>query len=433
MSGTVPADEILERRRRFLSGALSLSHDPPLHIVRGEGAYLYDVDGRRYLDCVNNVAHVGHCHPRVVEAACRQMGELNTNTRYLHPAILEYAERLTGTLPEPLRVCFFVNSGSEAGELALRLARAHTGRREVVAVEGAYHGNTSSLVEISPYKFSGPGGSGKPEHVEVVPTPDPYRALLTGSEQDMGELYAAEVRRAVRRMADEGRPPGAFFVEPLLSTPGYIVPPPGYLGLAFQAIREAGGVCVADEVQTGFGRVGSAFWGFHTEDAIPDIVTMGKPMGNGHPVGAVVTTPEVARSFETGMEWFSTFGGNPVSCTVGLAVLAVIEDEGLLQNALDVGSHLETSLRKLMADHEPVGDVRGMGLFLGVELVADRETKEPAPELADRVVARARDRGVLLGTDGRWDNVLKIKPPMVFSRDDADRLVEVLDEALAGP
>jgi 4-aminobutyrate aminotransferase-like enzyme len=433
VSGTVPPDELLEKRRRFLSSALSLSHDPPLHIVRGEGAYLYDAEGRRYLDCVNNVAHVGHCHPRVVEAACRQMGQLNTNTRYLHPEILEYAERLTHTLPEPLRVCFFVNSGSEANELALRLARAHTGRREVIAVDGAYHGNTSSLVEISPYKFSGPGGGGKPEHVEVVSTPDPYRGHSTGSEQDLGERYAAELGAAVRRMATEGRPPGAFFVEPLLSTPGYIVPPPGYLDLAFRTIRESGGVCVADEVQTGFGRVGAAFWGFETQEAIPDIVTMGKPMGNGHPIGAVVTTPEVARSFEAGMEWFSTFGGNPVSCTVGMAVLDVIEEEGLQRNALDVGSYLETSLTKLVADHEAVGDVRGMGLFMGVELVVDRETKEPASELARRVVARARDRGVLLGTDGPRDNVLKIKPPMVFSRGDADRLTGVLDEVLTEP
>ena len=430
MSDTDPLDEILAKRRRFLSRALSLSHDPPLHIVRGEGAYLYDVDGRRYLDCVNNVAHVGHCHPRVVEAACRQMSDLNTNTRYLHPAILEYAERLTGTLPEPLRVCFFVNSGSEANELALRLARAHTGRREVIAVDGAYHGNTTSLVAISPYKFSGPGGTGKPEHVEVVPTPDPYRGDLAASGGALGERHAVEVREVVQRMAGEGRPPGAFFVEPLLSTPGYIVPPPGYLARAFDAIREAGGLCVADEVQTGFGRVGAAFWGFQTEGATPDIVTMGKPMGNGHPVGAVVTTPEVARSFETGMEWFSTFGGNPVSCAVGLAVLDVIEDVDLQRNALDVGAYLEESLTKLMADHETVGDVRGKGLFLGVELVADRDTKEPATELAGRVVAEARDRGVLLGTDGKWDNVLKIKPPMVFSRGDADRLTEVLDEVL---
>jgi 4-aminobutyrate aminotransferase-like enzyme len=430
VSGHISADGILDRRRQFLSEALSLSYGTPLNIVRGRGAYLYDADGRQYLDCVNNVAHVGHCHPRVVEAACRQMAELNTNTRYLHPAIVTYAERLTTTLPEPLSVCFFVNSGSEAGELALRLARAHTGRREVVAVKGAYHGNSSSLVDISPYKFSGPGGTGKPEHVEVVPAPDPYRGSFTGMDPAGGEAYAGEVRGVVQRMAEAGRPPGAFFVEPLLSTPGYIVPPPSYLRLAFQAIREVGGVCVADEVQTGFGRVGSHFWGFEAQDAVPDIVTLGKPMGNGHPLGAVVTTPEIARSFETGMEWFSTFGGNPVSCTVGLAVLDVLEEEALQANALDVGSYVRTGLEKLMADHEPVGDVRGMGLFMGVELVSDRKAKEPAPELADRLVDLAKDRGVLLGTDGPDHNVLKVKPPMVFSRADADRLVSVLDEVL---
>ena len=428
---TLSSDEILERRRRFLSNALSIAYDTPLHIVRGQGAYLFDVEGREYLDCVNNVAHVGHCHPRVVEAACRQMAELNTNTRYLHRTIVEYAERLTATLPDPLRVCFFANSGSEANELALRLARAHTGRREVIAIQGAYHGNTSSLVDISPYKFSGPGGKGKPGHVEVVPTPDPFRGLFRGTGHEGGQAYAGEVRSVVQRMATGGRPPGAFFAEPLLSTPGYIVPPPGYLAGAFQAVREAGGLCVADEVQIGFGRVGTHFWGFETQDAVPDILTMGKPMGNGHPLGAVVTTPEIARSFETGMEWFSTFGGNPVSCAVGLAVLDVIQEEGLQQQALEVGGHLKEGLENLVAEHGSIGDVRGMGLFMGVELVEDREGKQPASALADRVVNFAKERGVLLGTDGPDHNVIKIKPPMVFSRADADRLVEILGTSLS--
>ena len=431
MSEHFSTEELLEKRRRFLSTALSLSHDPPLHIVRGEGAYLYDGDGRQYLDCVNNVAHVGHCHPKVVEAACRQMARLNTNTRFLHPAIVELADRLTATLPEPLRVAFFVNSGSEAGELALRLARAHTGRRDVVVVDGAYHGTTNSLVDISPYKFLGPGGEGKPDHVEVVPTPDPYRGLMAEKGSHAGRAYAGEVRSVVERMATEGRPPGAFFTEPMLSTPGYIVPPSGFLPLAFKAAGQAGAVCVADEVQTGFGRVGSHFWAFQAQGAVPDIVTMGKPMGNGHPLGAVITTPEIARSFESGMEWFSTFGGNPVSCVVGLAVLDVIEEEGLQANARDVGTYLKMNLQKLMAEHDAIGDVRGTGLFIGVELVVDRESKEPATELAARVVNLARDRGVLLGTDGIDDNVLKIKPPMVFSRRDADRLAEALNAVLS--
>ena len=424
-------EEILEKRRRFLSSALSISYDPPLHIVRGRGSYLYDAAGREYLDCVNNVAHVGHCHPRVVEAACRQMAELNTNTRFLHPTIVEYAERLTTTLPDPLQMVFFVNSGSEANDLALRLARAHTKRREVVAIEGAYHGNTTSLVDISPYKFFGPGGEGKPDHMEVVPTPDPYRGRFAGDGEGLGPAYARGVRTVVSRMRSEGRPPGAFFAEPLLSTPGYIVPPSGYLAAAFEAVHEVGGVCVADEVQTGFGRAGAEFWGFETQDAVPDIVTMGKPMGNGHPLGAVVTTPGIARSFETGMEWFSTFGGNPVSCAVGLAVLDVIREEGLQQHAVDVGGYVMEGLTRLTAGHHVIGNVRGMGLFIGVELVVDRESKQPAGALADRVVNIAKERGVLLGTDGPDHNVLKIKPPLVFSRADADRLLEALGASLA--
>jgi 4-aminobutyrate aminotransferase-like enzyme len=324
-----------------------------------------------------------------------------------------------------------VNSGSEANDLALRLARAHTKRREVVAIEGAYHGNTTSLVDISPYKFSGPGGEGTPSHVEVVPTPDPYRGRFTGDGDGLGLAYAQEVRTVVSRMKSEGRPLGAFFAEPLLSTPGYIVPPSGYLAAAFEAVHEVGGVCVADEVQTGFGRAGAEFWGFETQDAVPDIVTMGKPMGNGHPLGAVVTTPEIAGSFETGMEWFSTFGGNPVSCAVGLAVLDVIRDEGLQAHASDVGGYLMEGLERLMAERYAIGDVRGMGLFIGVELVVDREGKKPAGALADQVVNIAKERGVLLGTDGPDHNVLKIKPPMVFSRADADRLLEVLRSCLA--
>ena len=413
-------------RARHLGPSLSLSYDVPLHIVRGRGAYLYDADGRAYLDCVNNVCHVGHCHPKVVTAACRQMATLNTNTRYLHDAIIDYAQRLTATLPDPLRVCFFVNSGSEANDLALRLARAHTGRAGVVVVDGAYHGNLSALIDLSPYKFDGPGGQGAPPHVRTVPMPDPYRGPYRYGNPDAGPKYAAAVGAAVA-----GGDVGAFFCESLLSCGGQIVLPAGYLASAYAHVRAAGGVCVADEVQVGFGRVGTHFWGFQTQGVVPDIVTMGKPIGNGHPMAAVVTTPDIAASFANGMEYFNTFGGNPVSCAVGLAVLEVIEAEGLQENARSVGAYLKARLAGLAEHHALIGEVRGMGLFLGVELVRDRTTLEPAAEAAHVFVNRAKERGVLLSTDGPLHNVLKIKPPLVFSTDDADRLADTLDAVLA--
>src|SRR5262249_25622857 len=295
--------------------------------------------GGHYLAGGNNVAHVGHGHPRVVAAAARQMAVLNTNTRYLHDAILRYAERLAATLPEPLGVCFFVCSGSEANELALRLARAHTHAQDVIVIDSAYHGNTSALIDLSPYKFNGPGGSRQSDYVQVVPLPNAYRGLHRGNDRSVGEQYAAHVRDAIDRVHERGQRVAAFFAEPLLGCGGQIEPPTGYLAAAFQHVRAAGGVCVADEVQTGMGRVGSHFWAFQTQGVIPDIVTVGKPIGNGHPLGAVITTPEIAASFANGMEYFNTFGGNPVSCAVGMAVLDVIENDELQAHALQVGTH----------------------------------------------------------------------------------------------
>jgi len=424
-------ERIRELRSKHLGPNLSLSYRRPLHIVGAYMQHLWDADGRRYLDAVNNVPHVGHQHPRVVEAVARQAALLNTNTRYLHPLIVELAERLTATLPEPLSVCWFVNSGSEANDLALRLARAHTGRRGIVALEGGYHGHTSALIEVSPYKFDGPGGSGAPPHVRVAPLPDPWRGRHTGSGPESGALYAAEVARAARSLEEAGSPVAAFICEPVLSCGGQIVPPEGFLEEAFRAIRAAGGVAIADEVQIGFGRLGTHFWGFQARGAVPDIVTMGKPMGNGHPVAAVVTTPEIAASFDNGMEFFSTFGGNPVSCAAALAVLDVMQEEALQEHALREGAFLLNGLRELAGRHEAIGDVRGSGLFLGVELVRDREGREPAAELAADVVNVLRDEGVLLSTDGPDRNVLKIKPPLAFGRDDAELFVEALDRGLA--
>jgi 4-aminobutyrate aminotransferase-like enzyme/Ser/Thr protein kinase RdoA (MazF antagonist) len=436
----------LEARRRSLGPSLSVSYRRPLEIVRGFLQYLYGETGRAYLDAVNNVAHVGHSHPRVVAAGQRQMAVLNTNTRYLHDAIITYAERLAALLPDPLRVVTFVCSGSEANELALRMARAHTGGTGVVVVDGAYHGNTQGLVDVSPYKFDGPGGRGAPPHVRKVPMPDDYRGLYRRGDPARGERFAAHVGEAFRDLAERGHVPAAFLCESLLSCGGQIELPPGYLAAAYRHARAAGAVTIADEVQVGFGRVGSTFWGFQTQEALaearggggggprtpvrPDIVTMGKPIGNGHPLAAVVTTPEIARSFANGMEYFNTFGGNPVSCAIGLAVLDVIEEERLQERAARVGRRLKAGLSGLKDRHPILGDVRGRGLFLGIELVRDRLTLEPAAEEAAYVVERMKDLGILLSTDGPLHDVIKMKPPLAFSESDADRLVSALDDVL---
>jgi 4-aminobutyrate aminotransferase-like enzyme len=426
------SDEILALRDRYIGGSLSVSYRRPLHIVRGERQFLFDAEGRSYLDCVNNVCHVGHCHPRVVEAAGKQMALLNTNTRYLHESIVEYARRLSATLPGPLEVCFFVCSGSEANELALRLARTATGRRDVVVIDSAYHGNTGALVDLSPYKFDGRGGAGKPDHVHVAPAPDPYRGPFRYGDQDAGERYADGVAAQLTAAAAAGRPAAAFLAESVPGCAGQIVPPEGYLRSAFEHTRAAGAVCVADEVQVGFGRVGTHWWGFEVQGAVPDIVTLGKPIGNGHPLGAVVTTPAIADAFDNGMEYFNTFGGNPVSCAIGLAVLDVIEDEGLMENARIAGERFQEGLRELAASHPIIGDVRGLGLFIGAELVRDPDTLEPATGEASAVVNAMRERSILLSTDGPFDNVIKIKPPLVFTAEDADRVVSELDAVLSG-
>jgi 4-aminobutyrate aminotransferase-like enzyme len=427
---TTRGTDLLAERRRLLGPSLSLSYRRPLHIVRGEGAYLYDADGRQYLDCVNNVAHVGHAHPRVVEAASAQMRQLNTNTRYLHENVLRYADRLTARLPEHLEVAYFVNSGSEANELALRLARTATGRPDVATVEGAYHGNTQRLVEVSPYKFDGPGGAGRREDVHVVPQPDPYRGAHRGMTFEAADAYIAEARAVLDGAAAAAHPVGAMIAEAIGSVAGQAVPPPGWLAGLFDAARAAGAIAIVDEVQVGFGRVGVDLWAFRAQRAVPDIVTLGKPIGNGHPLGAVVSTRAIAEAFDNGMEYFNTFGGNPVSAAIGLAVLDVVEEEGLQDHARVTGERLLAGLRELADRHPAIGDVRGMGLFMGVELVRDRETREPDATLAAEVANRAAERAVLLSTDGPDRNVMKIKPPMVFSASDADRLIETVDAVL---
>ena len=422
-------ERILDLRSRYFGKSLSASYDKPLKIERASMQHMYDSDGRRYLDARNNVPHVGHCHPRVVRAGQEQMAVLNTNTRYLHDTIMHYAGRLASTLPDPLNVCFFVNSGSEANELALRMARSHTGREDMIVVDVGYHGNTTRLVEVSPYKFDGPGGEGAPPYVHKVPLPDVYRGEYKRDDPHAAEKYARHVGEAVRR-ADESGGACAFIHEPLPGVAGNMVLPDGYLREAYEYVRGAGGLCIADEVQVGLGRVGTHFWAFETQGVVPDIVTIGKPMGNGHPLGAVVTTSEIADSFATGMEYFNTFGGNPVSCAIGLAVLDVIADEDLQENALRIGTHLMEGLHDLMDKHPLVGDVRGLGLFVGLDLVTDRETLAPATLQTAYVANRMKERGVLLGTDGKFENVLKIKPPLVFDAANADLLIATLDEIL---
>lgn len=421
---------ILAERRERIGRNLSVSYRNPLTIVRGRGQYLYDDDGRRFLDGYNNVPHVGHSHPRVVRAAQRQMAVLNTNTRYLHENLVAYARRLADTLPAPLRVCYFVCSGSEATELAIRLARAHTGHRDVIVSDGAYHGHTSTLIDISPYKAEGPGGHGLPDWVHKAPLPDVYRGPHKKQDPDAGRKYAVALAPIIDSIRARGRGLAGFLIESVPSVGGQIVLPDGYLAEAYRHVRAAGGVCMADEVQTGFGRIGTHMWAFEAQGVVPDVVAIGKPIGNGYPMGAVVTTPEIAASFDNGMEFFATFGGTAVSCAVGIAVLDVVEQEGLQRHALEIGDHLLARLRALQDRHALVGDVRGSGLMLGVELVRDRATLEPAPGQASYIVNRLRDRGVLIGTDGIFHNVLKIRGPMVLTRDDADTLIANLDAVL---
>lgn len=421
--------EIIEKRKEILLPNLSISYSEPIKFVRGEGAWLIDNHGRAYLDCFNNVCHIGHAHPEVVEAIARQAALLNTNTRYLHDNIVEYAERLTATLPEGLTVASFACSGSEANSLALRMARNHTGRNDAIVLDWAYHGTTQELIELSPYKYKRKGGKGRPEHVFEGVIPDSYHAPEDWPLEEHGKRFANNIAEHIDTMRRHGRAPAYFLAESIPSVAGQVFLPDGYLKAVYEMVRAAGGVCIADEVQVGFGRVGSHWWAFELQDVVPDIVTMGKPIGNGHPMSAVVTTREVADSFNNGMEYFNTFGGNPVSCAAGLAVLNVIERDGLRKNALDVGNYLIAGFREMQSRFDIIGDVRGEGLFLGIELVTDIKTKAPATALARRINDEARQRGILMGTEGPYDNVLKMRPSMVFNHDNADHLLSVLNDS----
>lgn len=423
-------EAMMAERVNVLGPSLSVAYKKKIKMVRGRGAYLFDHTGRAYLDCVNNITHVGHCHPHIVEALSRQAAILNTNTRYLSENIQNLAGRILKTMPDPLSVMFFVNSGSEANELALRLVRAATGKKSMVVLDWAYHGNTGGLVDISPYKFNRRGGGGRPDHVRIADFPDPYRGQYKGYSEESGKAYAHSVDDCIQDLVDNaGEAPAAFIAESMAGVGGQVIYPDGYLRHAYESVRNAGGLCIADEVQVGFGRVGNHMWAFEQQGVVPDIVTLGKPMGNGHPMAAVVTTREIADAFANGMEYFNSFGGNPVSCAVGLAVLDVIEQEGLQENACETGIYLMDGLKEMALRHKLIGDVRGSGLFIGAELVKDSETLEPATEEADMIVQYLREDGVLLSTDGPWENVLKLKPPMVFGKAEADIFLEKLDKA----
>jgi len=412
-------EEITSFRNAHLGKSLSLSYDKPLNMVRGQGIHLIDDTGRKYLDTVNNVAHVGHEHPRVVKAGQQQMGVLNTNTRYLHENINSFAKELLATFPDELSVVHFVNSGSEANELAMRMAKVWSDQKDMIAVEIGYHGNSNGCIDISSYKFDSKGGKGAPEHTHIVPLPDTYRGIYQG--ENSGPKYAAHVQEQIENIQAKDRNVAAFICESIISCGGQVELPKGYLQQAYKAVRKAGGVCISDEVQVGIGRVGSHFWGFQLHDVVPDIVTIGKPIGNGHPLAAVVCTKEVAEKFANGMEYFNTFGGNPVSCAIGKEVLRVVNDENLQENSLQVGNYLKSELIKLQSKFPIIGDVRGQGLFLGFELVDTH--KNPLPHKATYIANRMKDYAILMSTDGKDNNALKIKPPIVFSIENADELL----------
>lgn len=414
---------LIARREKVLGPAYRLFYEKPLHLVRGEGVFLYDAAGERYLDAYNNVSSVGHCHPRVVEAITRQTAVLNTHTRYLHEGIVDYAEALTATFPEALSQAMFTCTGSEANDLAVRIARFVTGGTGIIATELAYHGLTSAVAEFSPSLgesvMLGP-------HMRTVSAPDSYRH----SPEEIMEKFGRDVRAAIADLKRHGIKPAMLITDTIFSSDGIFDGPRGFLKPAVDAIHEAGGLFVADEVQPGFGRTGETMWGFERHGVAPDIVTIGKPMGNGYPMAGIVLRPEVIAEFGPRARYFNTFGGNPVAAAAGKAVLDTIRTEGLQQNALVVGRHIMERVKSLSAIHPAIGDVRGSGLFIGVEIVADSTIKRPDAALTTRIVNGLRERRILISASGPNANVLKIRPPLIFSRENADMLVDALGNVL---
>jgi alanine-glyoxylate transaminase/(R)-3-amino-2-methylpropionate-pyruvate transaminase len=424
------ADTVLKLRREFLNPGIFLYYQKPLMLVAGRMQYVWDETGKRYLDALGGIVtiSVGHCHPHVVEAARRQNETLqHSTTIYLHPNIAEYAQKLASKMPGDLKVCYFVNSGSEANDLALLMARAYTGNYDVISLRNSYHGGnagTMGLTAHGTWKFNVPHSFG----VHHAAVPDPYRGPYDRTDTEAGKKYAADVKQLID-FATPGRV-AAFIAESIQGVGGVVVFPDGYLKHVYEHVRAAGGLCIADEVQTGFGRTGGDFWGFQTQGVIPDIVTMAKGIGNGCPLAAVVTTPQIAAALAQRIH-FNTFGGNPVVCAMGKAVLEVIERERLQDNARAQGDYLLAGLERLKGKYKLIGDVRGKGLLLGVELVRDRSTKEPAKSECANVMELAREMGLLAGKGGLLGSVIRIAPPMCVTRPDADFLLEVFDEALS--
>ncbi|MEL7211383.1 MAG: aminotransferase class III-fold pyridoxal phosphate-dependent enzyme [Pseudomonadota bacterium] len=414
--------DLLERRARLLGSNVPTFYEDPVHIVRGEGVWLWDADGRKYLDCYNNVPHVGHCHPHVVEAITRQASVLNTHTRYLHEGILDYADRLTATLSHDLDQMIMVCTGSEANDIALRMAQAVTGKTGFIATDNTYHGNTLATSQLSTRR---PPIGGYPEHVRLVPAPDTVRPV-GGSLEGQAEAFAENVARAIAELEANGCGFAGFMLCPTFANEGFPALKPGFLDKTAEVIREAGGLILCDEVQPGFGRIGEAFWGHDWLGFAPDVVTVGKPMANGHPAAAVVARPDVMGAFRTAFGYFNTFGGNPVSCAAAMATLDVIEDEGLQENARVVGAHALARLRAI--EHPLKAEARGLGLFFGIEFVeADRA---PATDFTAGIVEKMKARGILLNRIGRDMNTLKMRPPMPFGIEHADLVVDTLEEVL---
>jgi len=411
----------LEKRRKVLSSSLSLSYTKPLHVVRGRGQFLYDKNGIEYLDGVNNIQHVGHAHPKISTAAYKQLQILNTNTRYLDQHVLDYAERLLKKLPSKLSVCFFTNSGSESNDLALRLARTYTQSSDTIVLEGAYHGHTESLINVSPYKYKGPGGFTPPQYIHEIPMPDIKRGIYRGSSAV--ERYLKTLSNKIDLIKSQGKKP-IFMFESFMGCGGQLPLPERFLKRGHKLIQQSCGISIADEVQTGFGRLGSHYWAFEFFDIEPDIVTLGKSMGNGFPLSAVITTREIANRFDNGMEYFNSFGGNAVSSVVGDTVLKIIAEEGLQENAKDVGKYLKRQLLELKYNNPIIGDIRGVGLFLGVEIVDLKKEKISLPILASNIIDKMREKCILLSIDGPKKNIIKIKPPLPFNKENADFLVE---------
>ena len=421
-------EELIERRKRSMGPAYSHFYEEPLYLTRGEGVWLFDNEGRKYLDCYNNVPSVGHCHPYVVEALATQIGMLNTHTRYLHHAIVEYAEMLADTLPGNLSVCTLVCTGTEANDLAYRIARTVTGNEGVICTKGAYHGNSTLVSELSPeFERIRP----KPDFIADVSPPDVYRGPFGEDDRDYVQKYADLVDDGIAELAEKGHKPAMMIIDSIYDAAGVHTPPPEYQQKVYEKVRTAGGLVVCDEVQAGLTRMGDNYWGFMDSGVIPDIVTMGKPMGAGHPLAVVVTTPEIAAEFARESGYFNTFGGNPVSATAGRAVLEVVARENLLANARKSGDYLIAGFRRLADKHELIGDIRGKGLFLAVELVRSRETKEPASGEAAEIAELMRENGVLLALIGEQRNTLKLRPPLVFTTEHADIALAALDDALS--